>query len=650
MPASLSFAKLIAPPTETAWSQIYHAGNLFALVSLTAPEERDLNAMGKDMFNAFESNFFSLEKKNLHTIASVLDDSLKDIPLSIEVSACIAFSKEAVLYLFLVGNGMILMKRGEKVGVILSEKNTDNLRKPLTSSGYLSHEDVVIMQTGAFQKAVTYEEIEQALEGHLPNDIVEKLSQTKAELPGDASVVTLMYQGVSSPDALTPAQEMRRKMQEESPLATDEGDEEEDDDEKDTKHEKHPDLEDVEGEGEEEEESDDEKDSGEEDEKTLDEVIHAGDDNSKSQEDEDDEEKPKRVVIDHDTAHEASAEDSEEESPIKVTRSFTLPAFKMPPRKVLIGMVALILLGLLLFSVFFSKQQTRSNESQTVYKQAFEDANRKYEEAEGLKNLNASLAQDDYKEAAQIINTALPKIEKGSQEESDLQSLLSKIEQNIVQADGAETKTESATLSDSPLLAYAVDKSASYIATDDDKEYALTSTAVSEGDEDIIENDDDWKSVAGMGAYNGNIYILDKNEGILKFSAGSDGFGKSSYFSGDAPSLSNAVSMGIDGSIYVLFSDGNIKKYTRGKEESFNVSELPSGMKSPKQLVTGVDMDSIYILDSGNSRIVKLNKDGVFQKAWKAEILGRANLIDISKSEDKAYILNGKNLSVMNLE
>ena len=57
---SLSFAKLVATPTETAWSQAYNAGNLFMCLSLSTPdtdEEISLHAIGKDLFNVLQSEF-----------------------------------------------------------------------------------------------------------------------------------------------------------------------------------------------------------------------------------------------------------------------------------------------------------------------------------------------------------------------------------------------------------------------------------------------------------------------------------------------------------------------------------------------------------------------------------------------------------------
>src|SRR5690606_4968898 len=138
------------------------------------------------------------------------------------------------------------------------------------------------------------------------------------------------------------------------------------------------------------------------------------------------------------------------------------------------------------------------------------EATTKYEEAEGLKSLNAELAQDDYQEAAKILKDGLAKVPEGSDEAKELQKLLSKVEQNIVQAAGETVATKSVDISESPLLALSVTESSSYVSEDSGKQYALTRKAVIEDEEDILENDEDWDEVAGLSVYNGNIYILDK--------------------------------------------------------------------------------------------------------------------------------------------
>ena len=42
---NLSFAKLVATPTDDSWSQVYNAGNLFASLSLTKTEAEDKNSL-----------------------------------------------------------------------------------------------------------------------------------------------------------------------------------------------------------------------------------------------------------------------------------------------------------------------------------------------------------------------------------------------------------------------------------------------------------------------------------------------------------------------------------------------------------------------------------------------------------------------------
>ena len=67
---NLAFSKVVATPTPTAWSQAYSAGSLFAAISLYSPqipqtEENNLNNIGKDLISTLESEFFTLENKDL---------------------------------------------------------------------------------------------------------------------------------------------------------------------------------------------------------------------------------------------------------------------------------------------------------------------------------------------------------------------------------------------------------------------------------------------------------------------------------------------------------------------------------------------------------------------------------------------------------
>src|SRR5690242_16172872 len=112
--SSLAYAKIAATPTETAWSQVYNAGNLFACLSLTIEKEESLHtlqSLGKDFFSNLEAEFFTLEEKTLETIREAITKSAKSIPEDVSANLCLAYFKDAVLSLFLLGKGRIIMKR-----------------------------------------------------------------------------------------------------------------------------------------------------------------------------------------------------------------------------------------------------------------------------------------------------------------------------------------------------------------------------------------------------------------------------------------------------------------------------------------------------------------------------------------------------------
>src|SRR5471030_702147 len=96
---SLAYAKLVATPTWTAWSQAYNAGSLFACLSLTIPEPDDsisLQTTGKEIFNHLESEFFTLEEKNLATIKTALEKSLQSLPEGVTPSFCLGYIADSI--------------------------------------------------------------------------------------------------------------------------------------------------------------------------------------------------------------------------------------------------------------------------------------------------------------------------------------------------------------------------------------------------------------------------------------------------------------------------------------------------------------------------------------------------------------------------
>ena len=140
---------------------------------------------------------------------------------------------------------------------------------------------------------------------------------------------------------------------------------------------------------------------------------------------------------------------------------------------------------------------------------------------------------------------------------------------------------------------------------------------------------------------------MDKNNSrIIKYVSTESGFSATKdYLASDIkPNFSQAASMVIDGSIWILFSDGKISRYTSGKPDFFNLTGLDVNFISPTVLYTDEDCKNLYILDSGNKRIVVIDKDkklGEYVSQYVWEGLGAASDFVVDEGNRKIYVLSG---------
>lgn len=155
------------------------------------------------------------------------------------------------------------------------------------------------------------------------------------------------------------------------------------------------------------------------------------------------------------------------------------------------------------------------------------------------------------------------------------------------------------------------------------------------------------ENAVGLKFYSVNqrVYLLDKsNNKILNFAVLGDTLGRPLV----AANLKNddgknAIDLAVDGSLYIL-TGNDIKKYHAGQPAGFGPLALLTPLREAKAIYTKPGFANIYILDSGNKRIVVLNK--------KAEIVYTlisrefTDLVDFEVDEKgkTIYVLNGSSL------
>ena len=586
---NVTFAKIVANPTLFSWAQAYNAGKLFAVLSLEKNEEEleekdALNLLGKEILDNLEQEFYSLETKDLESIKNAVLVTSKKITEDVFCSFVIGAIVNNILYAFVLGKGKVDIKRDDKFGTILHiEEGPSSSIK--AASGFLQNDDVIVLQTKQFTDIFPSEVISSSIDHQPPSEVAEtlapKLHSHEKEQSGAAAIV-VSYKAASDLD-IPPEEEQKE------------------------------------------------------------------------------EEKPKEE-------EEIGGEDQFPQASIEVKSSNYLsklnsyiPALfekiKIPRTKELTHSkklfltVAVIIAVVFVSSIFLANKKQNDAKTQALFAQVYPQAQKKYDEGESLLGLNQNLAHDSFQQSQKILEDGKSKFPKNSAQEKQILALLDKVNQALNSSSGVTSVSANQVDNNiSAILASEIkNPGANYFTQDDKNIYFSDSNGISSvpktgGNAKVIIKPSDLpKNIGGLGVYYGNIYALDKDgKQINKFIQTSGGFSKASYFAtGVSPDLSNATALTIDGSIWVLFSDGSIEKFTKGNADNFSVTGLDKGFSAPTRIYTTVDFSNVYILDKGNSRIVVLDKNGVYKAQYQAPVLKNASDFEVLEADKKIYVLSG---------
>ena len=142
--------------------------------------------------------------------------------------------------------------------------------------------------------------------------------------------------------------------------------------------------------------------------------------------------------------------------------------------------------------------------------------------------------------------------------------------------------------------------------------------------------------------YDQNYYLLDAGANdVLRFRpVGSGVYGEPEGYFGinSGVDLSQASDLAIDGSVFILFSDGTINRYLSGARAEFSLATLPSPLGLPRTIFISQGMGSLYILDADNDRIVQVTTEGVYQRQILAPNRLFATAIDLYVNQGETYL------------
>lgn len=559
------FAKIVSVPKLSAWSQVYNAGKLFAVLSLEKDtvnvESPDfLNILGKELLGKLEEEFFTLDLKDIESIKNALSKTFENIQPDINYSFAASFFANNTLFLFTIGKGTVFIRRDSKIAKSQLPQD-ENPKSIISFSGFLKNNDLIILATNPLEDILA----NASLDDLTPNEIAETLApKIQEKEDGNTAAIIIRYTKSKIPQKPEITQEKTKEFKNYISL---------------------------------------------------------------------------------------------------LKKYFPIKNIKFNHSSKVMLTLALIILTVFISSVYFGISKQESSKIKALFNKTYPEAAKKYSEGNSLLSLNKNLAHQNFQEAKKILEEAKPKFTKNPKEEKQIKELLKKVTDGLNLSSGVnliKAKPVDQQVSNFLLLQISNPKVNQF--TQDDKNiYFVDSNAVSsveKGKEKIniiIKNKDYWKEVGALGVYLGNIYVLDKNPTtasgqaqILKFVPTEEGYSKTNYLSQNVtPDFSKSTSIAIDGSIYVLLNDGAIEKFTRGKQDRFAVSSLDKPFLSPSKMFTNIDTKNLYILDNGNSRIVVLNKEGIYQTQYQAEILKNAKDFEVLEKDPSTGSGQGKKIYVL---
>lgn len=199
-----------------------------------------------------------------------------------------------------------------------------------------------------------------------------------------------------------------------------------------------------------------------------------------------------------------------------------------------------------------------------------------------------------------------------------------------------------------------------------------------------VPGSDAWGEIRAMTTYRNDLYVLDtKLSRIWRYTPLGSGYGTpADYFAVSRPAapaataipqrgkptatpapiptatplpdLLHSVDLSVDGSVYLLQSDGSVLKYTNGVRQPFPETGLVGTMPSPSHVIASVSDSSVYVVDPSGQRIVRFSAGGQFQRQYllppdKPKAITGIQSAEVDAAQGLVYFVSDKAVAVATL-
>ncbi|MFA5021498.1 MAG: hypothetical protein WC508_00240 [Patescibacteria group bacterium] len=152
-------------------------------------------------------------------------------------------------------------------------------------------------------------------------------------------------------------------------------------------------------------------------------------------------------------------------------------------------------------------------------------------------------------------------------------------------------------------------------------------------------------NIADFTSFKGQLYTLDsKNSQIYRYSKVNNDYSKVNGWLKDNIVLNDAKAFTVDGSIYIVKTDGSIIKLQNGKPVDFKTNVVDPKIQNPTKIKTDEFSKYLYVLDPPTKRLIVFDKNGNLINQYHSEAFTDLKDFIVVEREKKMYLLNGTSI------
>jgi hypothetical protein len=155
-------------------------------------------------------------------------------------------------------------------------------------------------------------------------------------------------------------------------------------------------------------------------------------------------------------------------------------------------------------------------------------------------------------------------------------------------------------------------------------------------------------NIAGLQAYSDKLYVLDKSlNQIYRFTKGTNSFVNPSKWLNQTANLASSSGLFIDdsGNLYVLYNNGQVEKYLKGKKQDLSLNTVDPAITSASRLI--VTADYFYVLEPATKRLMLWNNKGVYLAQYIFTDLNNLKDFSVNDKDKQIYLLDGHSIYQM---